>query len=615
MTPLIPVEDFCRDPAISNVQVSPGGTKVSLLGLWSKRQNIFVMDVATNQATNVTSETDLDVTTYFWKSDRYLIYQTDAGIYRCDLQSGTTIPLLLADNQAVTPVDLLKWSSDTDVLVELSDKDPSDVYRTNVCSDDRALTRVAKHPDPDKFGPVFKWLVDDCGEVYGAITTKGINDYLHTRTDSASPFQMVRQMDFRSSIESQFHPYLFPTADNQHIFAITRTHPDRDTAAVVVLSAKTGEEIRSIYHNPEVDVASIGYSRKRKVVTYVAFHNGKLRYKVLDPEIAPIFETLKQLPRDHVVQIMDNDVAEKKFIVLVCNDTTPGEYYLLDATNTSHHKLTSLGEIAPWLNGKSLAPVRSVKFRARDGLTIHGYLTFPVEGKPKGMIVYVHGGPENRNYWYYDWLYSSEVQFLANRGYAIFQLNFRGSIGYGRSFWTKGFKERGGTMLDDVTDGVHWLIKEGFADPNRIVICGKSYGGYAALAGVAFTPDLYCAAVDYSGVSNWLTWLNESFPPGDVLYPQFCVKVGDPTKDKERLEAVAPALHADKITKPVFIAHGANDEDVALSESEQMVSALNAVGKSPDFKILKDEAHIFQKEANKVAIYRAVEDFLAKHLG
>ena len=614
--PRIPVEDFCRDPAISNVHLSPCGTKVSFLRPWSKRQNIFVLDVATKEAVNGTFETDLDVTTYFWKSDRYLIYQTDAGIYRRDLQSGTTSPLLLADNQAVTPVDLLKWSSDTDVLVELhqSENDLSDVYRINVCSEILTPTRVAEHPDPDKFGPVRKWLVDDCGEVYGAITVKGINDYLHTRTDSTSPFQMVRQMDFRSSIEDQFYPYLFPTADNQGICAIARTHPDRDTAAVVVLSAKTGQEIRSLYHNPEVDVASIGFSRKRKVVTYVAFHNGKLRYKILDPEIAPIFETLKQLPRDYVFRIVDNDIAEKKFIVLACNDTTPGEYYLLDATNSSHHKLIFLGEIAPWLKGKSLAPVRSVEFRARDGLTIHGYLTLPVGGKPKGMIVNVHGGPENRNYWHYDSLYSSEVQFLANRGYAIFQLNFRGSIGYGRSFWTKGFKERGGTMLNDVTDGVRWLIKERIADPNRIVICGKSYGGYAALAGVAFNPELYCAAIDCAGVSNWLTWLQESFPPGDPLYPQFCVKVGDPTEDEKQLSAVAPVLHADKINKPVLIVHGTADQEVDIAESERMVAALRGNNKSVVFKKFPKEGHIFEKPESKVRFCRAMEEFLTTSL-
>ena len=615
--PRIPVEDFCKDPAIWTVRLSPSGKKISFLAPWADRQNIFVLDVATKKTVNVTSEIESDVSTYFWKSDRYLIYQVDSSVIRLDLEAGKVAALLLADDSAVSLVDDLKWTSDSDVLVAIPrpGHDVSDVYRINVCSDDLTRSVVAEHPDPEKFGIVRQWIVNHAGEVRGAISVKGNNDCLLTRSGPADPFKIVRRMDFRRSIEAQFYPDLFYTADNKGIYAIARTQKRGNTAALVVLSAKTGRQLRCLYQNRSFDVASIGFSHKRKIVTHVSFHAAKLRHKMLDREMARIFTSLRALPAGCAVEILDHDSAEEKFIVLACNDTTPGKYYLLDASDTQNHKLRFLGDIAPWLNEKPLAPLKPIRFRARDGLSIAGYLTLPVgkEEKKLPLVVCIHGGPENRNYWQYDWLYSPEIQLLANRGYAVLQLNYRGSIGYGRSFWTKGFKQRGLKMQDDVTDGVLSLIRRGIVDPNRVAIYGLSYGGYSALAGVAFTPDLYRAAIDRAGVSNWLTWMRD-FPPSDPLYPQFCVKVGDPTKYKGRLEAVAPALHADKITKPVLIVHGEKDQDVSLSESDQMAAALQRNGKTVEYIKVPDEGHIFARQESKVAFCKKMEEFLAEHL-
>jgi dipeptidyl aminopeptidase/acylaminoacyl peptidase len=615
--PPIPVEDFCKDPAIWTVRLSPNGKKIAFLAPWLERKNLFVLDVATKEAVNVTPEIDRDIATYFWKGDRYLIYQIDSSVLRLDLESGKASTLLLADGSNVALVDDLKWSSDKDVLVAIArpDADVSDVYRINVCSDELTRVLVAEHPDVKNFGTVQEWIVNHAGEVCGAISVQGTRDYLLTRPGPADSFKIVRRMDFRHSIEAQFYPYLFYTDDNNGIYAIARTQKHRNTAALVVLSAKTGRQLRCLYHNRNFDVADIGFSHKRKIVTYVSFHDTKLRHKMLDRQMARIFASLRALPSDYVAEILDHDAAETKFIVLASNDTTPGKYYLLDASDNQNHKLTLLGDIAPWLNEKPLAPVKPVKFRARDRLPISGYLTLPVGKRAKKLplVVCVHGGPENRNYWQYDSLYSGEVQFLANRGYAILQLNFRGSIGYGRSFWAKGFKQRGLKMQHDVTDGVRWLIRRGIADPSRIVIYGKSYGGYSALAGVAFTPELYRAAIDCAGVSNWLTWLRD-FPPSDPLYPQFCAKVGDPTKYKGRLEAVAPALHADKVTKPVLIVHGEKDQDVSISESDQMVAALKSNGKTVEYIKVPNEGHIFARQESKVAFCKAMEDFLAQHL-
>ena len=632
ISPRIPVEDFCRDPAISNVHLSPSGIKISLVAPGKTHQSIFVRSGPNAESKEVTAEAAGDVTSYFWKSDRYLMYQAyDASLslwlYRCDLEQGSATPILQLTNEKgdyvvdINFVDDLKWHSDEEVLAELRPPIvPVDgVYRINVCSKEVRWRLVAEVPDPKQFGTVQKWIVDNNGEVRGAISVQGTNDHLLTRADPAGPFKIVRTMEFTQSIEDQFYPYLFYTADNKGIYAITRTHPRRNTAAVVILCAETGQEISCLYQNPEVDVASFGFSHRRKVVTHVTFHDDKLRNKALDPAAEPIFKTLRASSRGSVLQILDSDVKEKHFIVLASDDRTPGRYYLLDASNQHKHKLTPLGDKAPWLNRKYLARSRPIKFAARDGLAIRGYLTLPLGKKAKRLplIINVHGGPENRNYWDYSSgsLYSGEIQFLANRGYATLQLNFRGSIGYGRSFWTKGFGQRGRKMQHDVTDAVRWIKKQGIADPKRIVIYGKSYGGYAALAGVAFTPNLFCAAIDCSGVSDWLTWLQESFSPGDPLFEQFCVKVGSPTKDEARLAAVAPVRHASKITKPVFIAHGMLDQQVDPKESQRMVDALLAAGRR-DVQYLKvpGEDHIFRKPDSKVALCKTMEEFLNQYL-
>lgn len=628
--PQIAVEDFCKNPAMWTVRLSPSGEKISFVAPGKTHQSIFVQMGTASEAKEVTADAAGDVTSYFWKSDHYLIYQayddhSCLWLYRRNLEAASPIPILQLTNEKgesvvdISLVDDLKWFSETEILAELHPPrvPVAGVYRVNVYSERVSWRLVAEFPDPEEFGTVQKWIVDNDGEVRAAISVKGTNDLLLTRSAATGPFKIARTMDFSRSIEGQFYPYLFYTADNKGIYAISRTNRRRNTAAVVILSAETGEEISCLYQNPEVDVESFGFSHQRKVVTHVSFQNDKLRHKVLDPATKPIFKTLRGVSRGDTVQIVDHDVTEKKFIILASDDRTPGRYYLLDTSDPQKHKLTLLGDVAPWLNRKQLARLRPVKFPARDGLTICGYLTLPVGKKPKRLplIVNVHGGPENRNYWQYDSLYSGEVQFLANRGYAILQLNFRGSIGYGRAFWIKGFRQRGRKMQHDVTDAVRWIKKLGIADPKRIVIYGKSYGGYAALAGVAFTPNLYRAAIDCSGVSDWLTWLHESFSPDDPLFEQYCVKVGNPSTDEERLAAVAPVRYANKIKKPVFIAHGMQDQQVDPEQSQRMVDALRAIGgKIVEYLKLPGEDHIFRLPESKIEFCKRIEDFLKEHL-
>jgi dipeptidyl aminopeptidase/acylaminoacyl peptidase len=264
-----------------------------------------------------------------------------------------------------------------------------------------------------------------------------------------------------------------------------------------------------------------------------------------------------------------------------------------------------------------MAAMQPIQFTSRDGLRIHGYLTLPVaaagEAAPQGLplVVNPHGGPWTRD----DWGFNPEVQLLANRGYAVLQINFRGSTGYGRKFWEASFKQWGKTMQHDIDDGVDWLVAQGTVDPKRIAIFGGSYGGYATLAGIAFTPDRYAAAIDYVGVSNLFTFLNTIPPYWKPYLEMWYEKVGHPEHDKALLEAASPVFHADKIRAPLLVAQGAKDPRVKVDESDQMVAALKKRGVAVEYILKDNEGHGFHNEENRFEFYEAMERFLAKHIG
>jgi dipeptidyl aminopeptidase/acylaminoacyl peptidase len=271
-----------------------------------------------------------------------------------------------------------------------------------------------------------------------------------------------------------------------------------------------------------------------------------------------------------------------------------------------------LTEISPWLNESNLADVRPICYQSRDGLFIHGYLTLPkgVDAKSLPAVILPHGGPWARD----NWGFNPSVQFLANRGYAVLQMNFRGSTGYGRKFWEASFKQWGKTMQDDVTDGVKWLVDQGIADPKRVGIFGGSYGGYVVLAGLAFTPDLYACGVDYVGVANLFTILETIPPYWEPRRQMMYEMMGHPEKDQELMRAASPVFHSEKIKVPLFIAQGANDPRVKKSESDQVVEAMKKRGIDVPYMVKNNEGHGFRNEENRFDFYRAMEQFLAEHL-
>ena len=379
--------------------------------------------------------------------------------------------------------------------------------------------------------------------------------------------------------------------------------------AVLKKESLNHKEIKEIYTNPDYDVDGLGYSPKRKVLEAVYFTSWKSEEHFLDKEAEADYNKMKEKFKGYEIGIYGNNNEEDKFIVWTGNDKMPSKFYFYDKKNGD---TKFLAEGRPWIKEGDMASMKAVKYKSRDGLTIHGYLTLPkgVEAKNLPVVINPHGGPWARDVWGFN----NEVQFLANRGYAVLQMNFRGSTGYGKEFWLKGNKQWGKTMQDDISDGVAYLIKEGIADPKRVAIYGASYGGYATLAGITFTPDLYCCAVDYVGVSNMFTFMKTIPPYWEPYKAMFYEMVGDPVKDSALLAAASPVFFVDKIKVPLFIAQGANDPRVNKAESDQVVEALKKRGIEVEYMVKDDEGHGFANEKNSIDFYTAMEKFFAKHL-
>ncbi|EWM48996.1 alpha/beta hydrolase fold family protein [Bordetella holmesii 70147] len=377
----------------------------------------------------------------------------------------------------------------------------------------------------------------------------------------------------------------------------------------MVIDPASPDAEEKIFEADTVDLDGAGFSRKRKVLTLAAYQTDKPQYRFFDDETRQLFDKLKRHLPGYEFALQSWNHAEDTFIVAAYNDRTAGVRYLYDA---NHDKLHELAVINPALPEADMATVKPIQYTSRDGLTIHGYLTLPKGRDPKNLacIVNPHGGPWARD----GWGYNPEVQFLANRGFCILQMNFRGSTGYGRKFWEASFGQWGLAMQDDITDGVRWLIDQGIADPKRIGIYGGSYGGYATLAGITFTPDLYAAAVDYVGVSNLFTFMQTIPPYWKPMLAKMQDMVGDPERDKARLTATSPALHVDRIKTPLFIAQGAKDPRVNKAESDQVVQALRARGVEVEYMVKDNEGHGFHNEENKFEFYSAMEKFFVDHL-
>jgi dipeptidyl aminopeptidase/acylaminoacyl peptidase len=574
----------------------------------TKRLNIFVQPLQGSQPTGeprqLTFESARDISNYFWKGGDTLLYAKDFGgdenfhVVAVDATSGKVTDLTPFAGVRAGVLDPLPDDPDH-ILVghNQRDKRAFDVYRVNVRTGEQAL--VATNP-----GNVVGWQTDHTGRVRMAVASDGVNNTVLYREREDLPFQPLLSTDFRTSVNPQFFD-----AKNQRFYAISNR--GRDKAALVLIDPAAPGVEHVVWTHPQVDLDGAAWSRARQTLAMVAFNVDKPGRHAFDPETKRMFDRLEARLPGHTLVLQSATLAEDKFVVAAFNDRTRGARHLYDAKADT---LTLLGEISPWLDPAQMAPMKPIKYVARDGLEIPGYLTLPVGRPAKNLpcVVNPHGGPWARD----GWGFNPEVQFLANRGYCVLQMNFRGSTGYGRAFWEASFKQWGLAMQDDVTDGAQWLIRQGIADPKRIAIYGASYGGYATLSGVTKTPDLYAAAVNYVGVSNLFTFMKTIPPYWEPFRKQMYEMVGNPDDpaDKARMTATSPALNAERIKTPLLVAQGARDPRVNKAESDQIVDALRKRGVDVEYIVKDNEGHGFANEENRFEFYAAMERFLAKHL-
>jgi dipeptidyl aminopeptidase/acylaminoacyl peptidase len=599
----IPMEDFFRNPEKSSYQISPDGKYYSYMAPYESRMNVFVQKIGEDEAKRITEVTDRDIAGYTWANNERILYLKDNGgdenfaLYGVNLDGSNPMALTAFDSVRTQFIDDLE-DQDEYIIVGLNKRDLRifDPYRLNVTTGE--LTMLAENP-----GNISGWMTDHDGKLRVAITTDGVNTSVLYRDTEDSKWQALVTTNFRESLSP-----LFFTFDNKNLYVSSNL--GRDKAAIQVFDVEKKEAVETLYEHPDVDVYSLNYSRKRKVLTSISYTTEKRQREFLDAETKAWFDKLSAKLEGYEIGIGGSSTDETKLIVRTYSDRSLGAYYFYDITED---RLEKLEDVSPWINEDEMAEMQPVSYKSRDGLTINGYLTLPKgkEAKNLPVVVNVHGGPWVRD----NWGYNKEVQFLANRGYAVLQMNYRGSTGYGRAFWEASFKQWGQAMQDDVSDGAKWLIAEGIADPKRVAIYGGSYGGYATLAGLTYSPELYACGVDYVGVSNLFTFM-ETIPPYWTQYLEMLYEmVGHPQKDSAMLAAYSPSLNADKIVAPLFIAQGANDPRVKKSESDQMVEAMKARGVDVEYLVKDNEGHGFRNEENRFEFYRSMEAFLNKYIG
>lgn len=605
--PEIPVEDFFKNPEMSAFRISPDGKYYSYLAPWNSRMNIFVKEVGSDEATRITAQTDRDIQDCFWASAERIVYLKDDNgdenfyLVAVDPDGSDLKPLTKINGVRTQIIDDLEEDKEH-MIVGLNKRNPElfDPYRLNVKTGD--LDLIMENP-----GNITGWMTDHDGLLRVAITSDGVNTSLLYRDSEDQSFETVLTTSFKETLNPEFF-----TFDNQKLYASSNL--GRDKTAIVLFDPKTGNEERVLYEDPDFDVSGLGFSRKDKKLTAVSYTGIKHKYHFFDEERKVMHAKLQEeFPEMEIYFVSGND-NEDKFIVRTHSDKSLGAYSLYDKASG---ELTLIGNTAPWLDEKHMASVAPIVYQSRDGWTIHGYLTLPAGydmNSAKGLPVVVnpHGGPWARD----TWGFNPEIQLMANRGYAVLQMNFRGSTGFGRKFWEASFREWGKKMQDDITDGVNWLIEKGIADRERVAIYGASYGGYATLAGMAFTPDLYACGIDYVGVSNLFTFMSTIPPYWEPFKKMMYEMVGDPEnkEDSAMLRAASPVFHADKFTAPLFVAQGAKDPRVNVDESDQMVAAMKKRGIEVEYMVKENEGHGFRNEENRFEFYRAMERFLANHL-
>jgi len=606
---LIPRSVLFGNPEKIGPQLSPDGSMIAYIAPADSVLNLWVMNADCTGERQLTFDTNRGVTNYFWaENGEHILYMQDqAGeendhVYRLTVATGEVLDL--------TPFEGVKaYVSKTDrdqpetVLIEMNQNDPMffDVYSCDLQTGE--LTLLQDNPGTTEDGDmILGYMTDEDMNIRGMATIDpedGMVTFFLKDTGASEWTEL-----FTFSALDAVSPERF-SEDGRGIYY--ESNLESNTTRLLYQDLDTGE-VTEIAYDSLTDVGGVSFDPFTGTPRAVSFHYLRRRVEVLDPSIQPDYDFLAGY-HDGDFGIVSQDQADSTWIVVYFTDDNPATYYLYDRTT---REMGFLFTAIPQLENYQLADREPVLIPARDGVELPSYLTLPVDAaeEPLPMVLFVHGGPWARDYYGYD----PFAQLLADRGFAVLQVNFRASDGFGKEFLNAGNKEWGGLMQDDLTDAVNWAIDQGIADSSRVVIMGGSYGGYATLAGVAFTPDLYCAGVDFFGPSNLITF-RETVPPyWRPLDAIMNIRIGYLEADREMLEDRSPLNHVEAIHVPMLIVQGANDPRVVQAESDQMVEALRANGNDVYYVLYGNEGHGFAIEANNLDFAGRVEEFLYNHI-
>jgi dipeptidyl aminopeptidase/acylaminoacyl peptidase len=603
--PLIPRKVLFGNPVKASPQVSPDGKRIAYLAPDKKDVlQVWVQTLGKDDARQVTADRKrgIRIHQWAWAPDRLLYQQDNDGdenwhIYSVQLHDKIVRDLTPFQGARAEIIGLDRHHPN-EMLVGLNLRNPRlhDVYRVDLTTG--AVVLDTKNP-----GDVVGWEPDPNYRVRVAqAATPDGGMEIRSRTDDKAPWRTA----VKWGPEDMDGSVVGFTSDGQSLWL--RSSEGRDTLSLVKHNLETGKE-ETIASNPGADVSGVIFNPLTHEVEAVAFDRERVRWKTLNPDVEADLQALG-LSRHGQPSVVNSSRDFQTWVVAFQSDVKPADYYLYDRKT---RQLTHLFASRPELAKYELAQMTPEVIQSRDGLDLISYLTLPAGQEPKGlpMVLMVHGGPWARDHWGFD----PTAQWLANRGYAVLQVNYRGSTGFGKKFLHAGDREWAGKMHDDLIDAVNWAVKRGIADPKRVAIFGGSYGGYAALVGATFTPDVFACAVDIVGPSNLVTLLRSIPPYWEPLKKLFSVRVGDIEKEEDFLKSRSPLFKADQIKIPLLIAQGANDPRVKQAESEQIVEAMRRAGKPVEYLLFPDEGHGFARPENRLKFSAAAEAFLSRYLG
>ena len=600
-SPIIPRDVLFGNPERAAPQISPDGTQLGYLASVNGVLNVWIRTIGKNDDRAITDDKYRGIRNFLWQYDnKHILYTQDIGgdenwrLYQTAIASKRTKDLTPYEKVRVDIV-AYSWKTPDTILVQMNKRNPQvfDVYRVDLKSANMDV-------DTENPGDVAGWQADNALQVRAAqIQTPDGGTIVRVRDDLKSLWREL----IRWGPDETFGNVVGFTPDDKRLWVTTSL--DYNAARLLEIDVATGKQ-KVVAEDPNFDVNATINNPKTNALEAVSFTRQRTEYEFIDPAVKADFEILRKV-RDGDIDGIGVNLDNTKWVVTFVSDNAPVYWYLYDRASK---QATLLFSNRPALEKYKLATMKPIEFTARDGMKLYGYLTTPVgmEAKNLPMVLFVHGGPWGRDVWGLN----SYAQWLSNRGYAVLQINFRGSTGYGKKYVNAGDRQWAGAMHTDLLDSKDWAVKTGVADAKKVCVMGGSYGGYATLAAVAFSPDSFACGVDIVGPSNLNTLLKTVPPYWSTLLSTFRKRMGD---SEEFLKTQSPLFKADQIKVPLLIGQGANDPRVNKAESDQIVAAMRKNDKPVVYYVFPDEGHGFARPVNNMAFNAATEEFLAKYLG